>query len=196
MDGVAGLRTGIRAECRQRIIFVQNFACGVGNPAIAPFLTSGNATFGNEINTANPRPDDGNCLRDLLSPGGIPRRVGLKSLSSSLVSPRIPGTLQNRRRLSRSWLYWSRDPNGCLPCCIAGAMGRSGPATRSRALRWPWEPAARTWTVPGSSGLAQRGSWTRGSPRCQAISVRSSVSPSIASVLARRWRRGTAIDAG
>jgi hypothetical protein len=37
---------------------------------------------------------------------------------------------------------------------------------------------------------------TRGSPRCQAISVRSSVSPSIASVLARRWRRGTAIDVG
>src|SRR5580692_7030389 len=37
---------------------------------------------------------------------------------------------------------------------------------------------------------------TRGSPRRQAISVRSSVSPSIASVLARRWRRGTAIDAG
>ena len=30
----------------------------------------------------------------------------------------------------------------------------------------------------------------------QAISVRSSVTPSIASVLARRWRRGTAIDAG
>src|SRR6516164_6604008 len=37
---------------------------------------------------------------------------------------------------------------------------------------------------------------TRGSPRCQAINVRSSVSPSVASVLARRWRRGTAIDAG
>src|SRR5438270_10761198 len=44
----------------------------------------------------------------------------------------------------------------------------------------------------GGTGRAQ----TRGSPRCQAISVRSSVSPSIASVLARRWRRGTAIDAG
>src|SRR6202030_2907096 len=44
----------------------------------------------------------------------------------------------------------------------------------------------------GGTVMAQ----TRGSPRCQSISVRSSVSPSIASVLARRWRRGTAIDAG
>src|SRR5947209_18088360 len=44
----------------------------------------------------------------------------------------------------------------------------------------------------GGTVIAQ----TRGSPRCQAINVRSSVSPSIASVLARRWRRGTAIDAG
>src|SRR3984893_12608892 len=44
----------------------------------------------------------------------------------------------------------------------------------------------------GGTVMAQ----TRGSPRCQAISVRSSVSPSIASVLARRWRRGTAIEAG
>src|ERR1700737_1230120 len=44
----------------------------------------------------------------------------------------------------------------------------------------------------GGTVMAQ----TRGSPRCQAISVRRSVSPSIASVLARRWRRGTAIDAG
>src|ERR1700731_2105035 len=44
----------------------------------------------------------------------------------------------------------------------------------------------------GGTVMAQ----TRGSPRCQAISVRSSVSPSIASVLARRWRRGTEIDAG
>src|SRR6516164_984446 len=42
----------------------------------------------------------------------------------------------------------------------------------------------------GGTVMAQ----TRGSPRCQAISVRSSVSPSIASVLARRCRRGTAID--
>src|ERR1700720_3775367 len=44
----------------------------------------------------------------------------------------------------------------------------------------------------GGTVMAQ----TRGSPRCQAISVRRSVSPSIVSVLARRWRRGTAIDAG
>src|SRR5215472_4014175 len=43
----------------------------------------------------------------------------------------------------------------------------------------------------GGTVMAQ----TRGSPRCQAINVRSSVSPSIASVLARRWRRGRAIDA-
>jgi hypothetical protein len=36
---------------------------------------------------------------------------------------------------------------------------------------------------------------TRRSPRAQAISVRNSVSPSIESVLARRCRRGTAIEA-
>ena len=54
------------------------------------------------------------------------------------------------------------------------------------------DPAAVLLTRVGGTVMAQ----TRGSPRCQAISVRSSVSPSIASVLARRWRRGTAIDAG
>ena len=37
---------------------------------------------------------------------------------------------------------------------------------------------------------------TRGSPRFQAISVRSSVSPSIRSLLALRLRRGTATEAG
>jgi len=36
---------------------------------------------------------------------------------------------------------------------------------------------------------------TRGSPRLNAISVRRSASPSIASVLARRCRRGTAMEA-
>ena len=37
---------------------------------------------------------------------------------------------------------WSRAQNGCLACCIAGGMRRSGPAARSRGLRWPSKPAA------------------------------------------------------
>ncbi len=36
---------------------------------------------------------------------------------------------------------------------------------------------------------------SRGSPRLNAVSVRSNSSPSIVSVFARRWRRGTAIEA-
>jgi hypothetical protein len=59
--------------------------------------------------------------------------------------------------------------------------------SRSRESRRPSSSSGL-----GGTTMAQ----TRGSPRFQAISVRRSVSPSIASVLARRWRRGAATDAG
>jgi hypothetical protein len=54
--------------------------------------------------------------------------------------------------------------------------------------------------MPKEAGRAKYGygppmAHTRGSPRLQASNVRSSVSPSIASVFARRRRRGTAIEA-
>jgi len=55
------------------------------------------------------------------------------SQSSWLVGGVVPGIR------ARSW---SRTQNGCWPCCIAGKMRRSGPATRSRGLRLPSKPAA------------------------------------------------------
>ena len=54
----------------------------------------------------------------------------------------------------------------------------------------------RAGLVASSAGLGARTiEQTRRSPRAQAISVRNSVSPSIESVLARRCRRATAIEA-
>ena len=63
----------------------------------------------------------------------------------------------------------------------------SSSVPRSRVRR-------RRSSSPGVGGTTM--AQTRGSPRRQASSVLSSVSPSMASVFARRCRRGTAIDAG
>ena len=58
------------------------------------------------------------------------------SQSSWLVGGVLPGIeRQPRKKLEPS-------QNGCLACCIAGAMRRSGPAKRSRGLRLPLKPAA------------------------------------------------------
>jgi hypothetical protein len=44
-----------------------------------------------------------------------------------------------------------------LLCCIAGGMRRSGPAARSRGLRWPSKPGATAsgWRA-GSRRMASR----------------------------------------
>ena len=58
------------------------------------------------------------------------------SQSSWLVAGMLPGIeRQPRKKLEPS-------PNGCLACCIAGGMRRSGPAARSRGLHLPSKPAA------------------------------------------------------
>src|ERR1700733_15561945 len=65
--------------------------------------------------------------------------------------------------------------------------------TRSRS-KMACSREVRRWSSSSGVGgdtIAQ----TRGSPRFQARSVRNNVSPSIVSVLARRRRLGTAIDA-
>ena len=58
------------------------------------------------------------------------------SQSSWLVAGVLPGIeRQPRKKLEP-------NPERLLPCCIAGKMRRSGPATPSRGLRLPSKPAA------------------------------------------------------
>ena len=58
------------------------------------------------------------------------------SQSSWLVAGMLPGIeRQPRKKLEPS-------AEGCLACCIAGAMRQSGLVKRSRGLRWPSKPAA------------------------------------------------------
>src|SRR5213595_926447 len=58
------------------------------------------------------------------------------SQSSWLVAGMLPGIeRQPHKKLDPS-------QNGCLACCIAGRMRRSGPAALSRALRLLSKPAA------------------------------------------------------
>ena len=58
------------------------------------------------------------------------------SQSSWLVAGMLPGIeRQPRKKLEPT-------PERLLALCIAGGMRRSGPAARSRGLRWPSKPAA------------------------------------------------------
>jgi hypothetical protein len=80
------------------------------------------------------------------------------------------------------------DQSTILPAAALGCL--HGPLrsalARSREIR--------RWSSCSGDGVATIAQ-TRGSPRFQASRVRSKVSPSMASVFARRRRRGTAIDA-
>ena len=76
-----------------------------------------------------PQPND--LSRSLLALDQNNTIIALVELSQSswLVAGMLPALSVSRAR------SWSRTQNGCLRCCIAGGMRRSGPDARSRGLR-------------------------------------------------------------
>jgi len=83
-----------------------------------------------------PQPND--LSRSLVALDQNSTIIAVVELSQStwLVAGMLPGIERRRARSS------NQAQNGCLPCCIAGGMRRSGPAARSPGLRWPSKPAA------------------------------------------------------
>ena len=90
----------------------------------------------NRWSAAMPQPND--LSRSLVALDQNSTIIGVIEMNQSiwLVAGVLPGIERQPRK------SWSRMPKGCLACCIAGAMRRSGPVKRSRGLRLPLKPAA------------------------------------------------------